>query len=176
VRDDGWARLYSQPAVITSTVDQQDSRLLCRGYGGRSALTALIFAGLAVHESLIQLDEAHRSVPFLQTLRAVECYRGADWTEQTIRRPFAFSILSATPPSDIPKASIFPGMDRDAAFDHPALARHIHVGRGGGAWEQSPARAASRSAQAQTSRSTFLRREQHKHHESAHTDQSLAES
>ena len=128
LRDDGWARLPSQPAVITSTVDQLGSRLLFRGYG-RSALTAPIFAGLAAHDSLILLDEAHLSVPFLQTLRAVERYRGKDWAEQPIRTPFAFSILSATPPRDIPESAIFPGAERDAALDHPELARRIHASK-----------------------------------------------
>src|SRR5690606_37295844 len=100
LRDDGWARLPSQPAVITSTVDQLGSRLLFRGYGN-SARTAPIFAGLAAHDSLILLDEAHLSVPFMQTLRAVRRFRGDAWAETPIRTPFAFSMLSATPPRDI---------------------------------------------------------------------------
>ena len=120
LRDDGWARLPSQPAVITSTVDQLGSRLLFRGYG-RSHLTASIFAGLAAHDSLILLDEAHCSVPFLQTLRAVERLRGEKWAEKPIRTPFASVILSATPPPDIPKTDIFPGHDREQALDHPVL-------------------------------------------------------
>ncbi len=101
LQDDGWARIPSQPAVITSTVDQLGSRLLFRGYG-RSRLAAPIFAGLAAHDSLILLDEAHCSVPFLQTLQAVERFRGERWAETPIRTPFACVILSATPPSTIP--------------------------------------------------------------------------
>ena len=128
LRDDGWARLPSQPAVITSTVDQLGSRLLFRGYGC-SALTAPIFAGLAAHDSLILLDEAHLSVPFLQTLRVVERYRGERWAEQPIRTPFAFAMLSATPPPDIPETAVFPGADRDAALDHPELARRINAAK-----------------------------------------------
>lgn len=128
LREDGWARLPSQPAVITSTVDQIGSRLLFRGYG-RSALTAPIFAGLAAHDSLILLDEAHLSLPFLKTLRAVERYRGTDWAEQPIRTPFAFSILSATPHPDICEGGVFPGPDRDAALDHPELRRRIQASK-----------------------------------------------
>lgn len=120
LRDDGWARLPSQPAVITSTVDQLGSRLLFRGYG-RSHLTAPIFAGLAANDSLILLDEAHCSVPFLQTLRAVERFRGEGWAECPVKTPFAFAILSATPPPDIPSDAVFPGSERDEALDHSVL-------------------------------------------------------
>ncbi len=128
LRDDGWARLPSQPAVITSTVDQLGSRLLFRGYG-RSHLTAPIFAGLAAHDSLILLDEAHCSVPFLQTLRAIEHFRGESWAECPIATPFAFSILSATPPPDISEAARFPGPRRDEALDHPVLRARLEASK-----------------------------------------------
>jgi CRISPR-associated endonuclease/helicase Cas3 len=120
LRDDNWGRLPSQPAVITSTVDQLGSRLLFRGYG-RSNLTASVFAGLAAHDSLILLDEAHCSVPFMQTLRAIENFRGKAWAETPITTPFAFAMLSATPPPEISDEAIFPGADRDRALDHPIL-------------------------------------------------------
>lgn len=120
LRDDGWARIPSQPAVISSTVDQLGSRLFFRGYG-RSHRAAPIFAGLAAHDSLILLDEAHCSVPFLQTLRNVQRYRGEGWAEEPIKTPFSFSILSATPPTDIPEDAIYPGADRGRALDHPVL-------------------------------------------------------
>jgi CRISPR-associated endonuclease/helicase Cas3 len=128
LRDDNWGRLPSQPAVITSTVDQLGSRLLFRGYG-RSNLTAPIFAALAAHDSLILLDEAHCSVPFMQTLRAVETFRGETWAESPIVTPFAFAILSATPPPDIQKDAAFPGADRERALDHPILRKRLSASK-----------------------------------------------
>ncbi len=127
-RDDGWARLPSQPAIITSTVDQLGSRLLFRGYG-HGLLAAPIYAGLAANDSLILLDEAHCSVPFLQTLRAVERFRGPDWAEAPLVTPFAFAILSATPPPDIPAESVFPGADRAAALDHDVLRQRLRASK-----------------------------------------------
>lgn len=124
LRDDGWARLPSQPAVITTTVDQLGSRLLFRGYGP-SNLAAPIFAGLAANDSLILLDEAHCSVPFMQTLRRIESYRGEAWAECPIKAPFAFAILSATPPLDIPDEDVFPGGERERALDHPVLRKRL---------------------------------------------------
>jgi CRISPR-associated endonuclease/helicase Cas3 len=126
--DDGWARLPSQPAVITSTVDQLGSRILFRGYG-HSHLAAPIFAGLAANDSLVLLDEAHCSVPFLQTLEAVETYRGPQWAEAPVASPFAFAVLSATPPAEIPASAIFPGTERDQALDHPVLDRRLRASK-----------------------------------------------
>jgi len=124
LRDDGQARLPSQPAVITSTVDQLGSRLLFRGYGW-SHLTAPVFAGLAANDSLILLDEAHCSVPFLQTLRAIASYRGERWAKTPLASPFAAVVLSATPPADVPAASMFPGASRETALDHPVLRQRL---------------------------------------------------
>jgi CRISPR-associated endonuclease/helicase Cas3 len=126
IRDDSWARVPSQPAVITSTVDQVGSRLLFRAYGP-GELTASIYAGLAANDSLLVLDEAHCSVPLLQTIRAVETYRGKRWATSPLGTPFAFVILSATPPAEIPKDAVFPGRDREQALDHPVLEKRLRT-------------------------------------------------
>lgn len=128
LRDDGWARLPSQSAIITSTVDQLGSRLLFRGYG-HSARTAPIFAGLAAHDSLILLDEAHLSVPFVQTLGAVKCFRAEKWSKRPIRTPFAFCMLSATPLKGVAPDDVFPGRERGSALDHPELQRRIRASK-----------------------------------------------
>ncbi|MBI1357982.1 MAG: type I-U CRISPR-associated helicase/endonuclease Cas3 [Acidobacteria bacterium] len=132
LRGDSWARLPNQPAIITSTVDQLGSRLLFRGYG-RGLRTAPIWAGLAANDSLILLDEAHCSVPFLQTLLLIERYRGEQWAERPIRTPFAFSILSATPPQALLEAADefekFPGAERERALDHPILAARLNASK-----------------------------------------------
>ena len=124
LRDDGWARIPSQPAVITSTVAQVGSRLLFRGYG-HSLLAAPIFAGLAANDSLIILDEAHCAVPFMQTLEAIDRYRAPRWAEEPLRTPFAFVVMSATPPRGLPTGAVFPGSQRDRALDHPELRRRL---------------------------------------------------
>ncbi len=134
LRGNQWARMPSQPAVISSTVDQLGSRLLFRGYG-HGKLTASIYAGLAAHDSLILLDEAHCSVPFLQTLQRIESYRGQAWAESPIETPFAFAMLSATPPSASnngdrdPHLGAFPGAKRDEALDHPLLRQRLSASK-----------------------------------------------
>jgi CRISPR-associated endonuclease/helicase Cas3 len=124
LRDDRWARIPSQAAIITSTVDQLGSRLLFRGYG-HSALAAPIFAGLAGNDSLILLDEAHCAQPFLQTLRAVQMFRSAKWAEVENPTPFHVAVLSATPPGEDEgeKSVTFPASEdeRTQALNHPVL-------------------------------------------------------
>ena len=128
LRDDNWGRLPSQPAVITSTIDQLGSRLLFRGYG-RGNLTASIYAGLAAHDSLILLDEAHLSMPFLETLSAIERFRGAAWAKTPIATPFAFAFLSATLP-EMPQDEVFPRRDeRERALDHPLLRERMSASK-----------------------------------------------
>lgn len=124
LRDDTCARLPSQPAVITSTVDQLGSRLLFRSYGG-SQRVASIHAGLVGNDSLILLDEAHCSVPFMQTLRQVAKYRSDVWADNPIPSPFFCAVLSATPPPEIPPEARFPGAEREAALAHPILQQRL---------------------------------------------------
>ncbi|MGH9415616.1 MAG: type I-G CRISPR-associated helicase/endonuclease Cas3g [Terriglobales bacterium] len=126
LRDDGFVRRPTQPAIICSTVDQLGSWLLFRSYGG-SGEVAPIHAGLAGNDSLIFLDEAHCSAPFLQTLRSVARYRSPAWSEQCVPTPFAFVSLSATPTAEAANVTVFPaaGEQRRAALDCPELIQRL---------------------------------------------------
>jgi CRISPR-associated endonuclease/helicase Cas3 len=120
-----WARRPGQPTIICSTVDQVGSALLFRAYG-HSDETASIYAGLAAHDSMIILDEAHCAVPFMQTIEALARFREAPWAERPIKTPFHYCIMSATPPDGYSEASVFPKPpERAAALDHPVLQKRI---------------------------------------------------
>ena len=131
LQDDGWARLPSQPAVITSTVDQLGSRLLFRSYGGSNLITP-IHAALAGNDSLIILDEAHCAQPFLQTLRGISRFRNPDnaWATEPLRLPFAYTVMSATPPEE-EDITTFPATaaEREQALDNPTLQKRITVSK-----------------------------------------------
>ena len=96
-REDRWARTPAQPVILCSTVDQVGSRLLHRGYGLSESLWP-IHAGLLGNDTLIVLDEAHCSRPFLQTLEWIRQYR--EVAEKPIATPFAVTAMTATPHSD----------------------------------------------------------------------------
>ena len=129
LKDDGWARIPSQPALITSTVDQLGSNLLFRSYAhGQKA--APIFAGLAANDSILFLDEAHCSNPFTQTLEAIQKFRGKKWAEEPIRNPFAFVTMSATLGNQ-QKTNIFPQDDdeKKKALNHDLLRKRGEVSK-----------------------------------------------
>lgn len=94
-RDGAWAESPTQPTICLSTVDQVGSRLLFRGYGV-SRFQRAVHAGLVGNDSLILVDEAHLSRPFIETLRAVEFYRSDRWAEQPVTTPFQVVVMSAT--------------------------------------------------------------------------------
>ena len=99
-RDERWARTPTQPTILLSTVDQIGSRLCHRGYGLSSGAWP-IHAGLLSHDTLIVLDEAHCSRPFLETLTAINSFRSR--AEVPLAVPFKVVAMTATPdPAAIP--------------------------------------------------------------------------
>ncbi len=98
-REDRWARTPAQPVILCSTVDQVGSRLLHRGYGLSESLWP-IHAGLLGNDTLLVLDEAHCSRPFLQTLEWIRRYRTV--AKCPIATPFAVIAMTATPHTSEP--------------------------------------------------------------------------
>ena len=101
-RDNRWARSITQPTIVCTTIDQLGSRLLFRGYGV-SSNAAPIQAALIAYDSLILLDEAHISRPFLQTLEFVRGYLDPkSWAEENLGvRPAIVVPMTATPPAGV---------------------------------------------------------------------------
>jgi CRISPR-associated endonuclease/helicase Cas3 len=114
-RDNSWIASPTAPMIGVSTVDQFGSRLLLRGYGVSPKMRP-IHAALVATDSLLLVDEAHLSKPFLQTVSQVVEYSKADYQRNPIVRPLTMVQLSATLPSpgngnggntDVPKVTPF---------------------------------------------------------------------
>ena len=84
--------------MCLSTVDQVGSRLLFRGYQVGSG-SRPVHAALVANDSLMIVDEAHLSGPFLETLTAVND-RFAKQSERDITRGFQVVRMSATVSAD----------------------------------------------------------------------------
>ncbi|MEX2290351.1 MAG: type I-U CRISPR-associated helicase/endonuclease Cas3 [Mycobacteriales bacterium] len=118
-----WLSSACTPAIVTGTVDQLGSRLLFRGYGVSDGMKP-INAALCGKDSLLLLDEAHLSQPFLRTVTAVRSYEALA-VEPVLgaRRPRAV-LLSATlsKPSDGSLDDVF-ACDPEAETSPVAQAR-----------------------------------------------------
>jgi CRISPR-associated endonuclease/helicase Cas3 len=84
------------PTVIISTVDQAGSSLLFRGYGLREGMRS-IRAGLLAYDTLWLVDEAHISMPLVETLRSVRKETRRASTNVGLVLPLDFVQLTATP-------------------------------------------------------------------------------
>lgn len=113
-RDNRWARSATQPTIVCTTIDQLGSRLLFRGYGV-STNAAPIQAAIIAYDSLVLLDEAHISRPFLQTLDFVKRYLDPEkWAEKTVGvRPMIVVPMTATPPGGVGDSDVIRLGDKD---------------------------------------------------------------
>ena len=106
-RDNRWARSATQPMIVCTTIDQLGSRLLFRGYGV-SPNAAPVQASLIAYDSLVLLDEAHISRPFLQTLEYVKRYLDPKrWAKQSLGVPQMVVVpMTATPPEGVSETDV----------------------------------------------------------------------
>jgi len=123
-RDDGWMRSPVQPTVCVSTVDQVGSRLLFRGYGVSPSMRP-IHAGLIANDSLLLIDEAHLSEPFLQTLDRVRQLTRQSTDSPLISRPLQFVRMSATNVDTDSKSFRIDAKDRS----HPVLQTRLEASK-----------------------------------------------
>lgn len=121
-REERWARTPLQPVLLCSTVDQVGSRLLHRGYG-LSPNAWPIHAGLLGTDTLVILDEAHCSQPFLETLDAISRLRRV--ARATLPAPWAFVPMTATPPPGGPPTFTL----NDTERAEPLLAQRINASK-----------------------------------------------
>ena len=112
--DDGWVLYPDRLTIIVSTVDQVGSRLLHRGYGVSPRMVPL-HAGFVGNDCVFIIDEAHISVPFVETVQACRTY-GAD---------IRLITMTATPISEAGPTVRLSKEDRS----HPVLRKRLRASK-----------------------------------------------
>ena len=120
--EDSWMLNPGGLAVISTTLDQLGSRLLCRAYGA-SRWAAPVHAGLVGNDALIVIDEAHLVEPFRQTLGRLERHRRV--ANKPINTPWHVLTMTATPLGD--SADVLSLSEEDRA--HPVLSRRLSANK-----------------------------------------------
>lgn len=108
--------------VVSTTLDQVGSRLLCRAYGS-SRWTAPIHAGLVGNDALIVIDEAHLVEPFRQTLQRIDRFRRK--AIEPVLTTWHVLTMTATPLGGA--ADVLTLSDEDKV--HPLLSRRLSASK-----------------------------------------------
>jgi CRISPR-associated endonuclease/helicase Cas3 len=116
--EDAWMLNPGGLTVISTTLDQVGSRLLCRAYGA-SRWTAPVHAGLVGNDALIVIDEAHLVEPFRQTLQRVAHWRAK--ATEPLHTPWHVLTMTATPTGDAGEVVALEADD----LQHPLLSRRL---------------------------------------------------
>jgi CRISPR-associated endonuclease/helicase Cas3 len=120
--EDAWMLNPGGLTVISTTLDQVGSRLLCRAYGS-SKWTAPVHAGLVGNDALIVIDEAHLVEPFRQTLQRIARFRNK--ATDPLLSPWHVLTMTATPSGGA--EDVLTLDDDDMA--HPLLSRRLSASK-----------------------------------------------
>ena len=116
--EDTWMLNPGGLTLVSTTLDQVGSRLLCRAYGA-SRWTAPVHAGLVGNDALIVIDEAHLVEPFRQTLRRIQHWRSQATLVSQL--PWHVLTMTATPMGN---AADVLSLEEDDKT-HPLLSRRL---------------------------------------------------
>lgn len=120
--EDAWMLNPGGLAVVSTTLDQVGSHLLCRAYGS-SRWAAPVHAGLVGNDALIVIDEAHLVEPFRQTLQRIAHWRSK--ATEPLHTPWHVLTMTATPTGDTDDVLTL----GDDDTQHPLLSRRLSASK-----------------------------------------------